>query len=218
MNNQRIFVFDLDHTLVRANLSFGFGKFLFKKGYMPFSNMLKTLIAYALHKGAGFPLEWLHDQVLRHFLSRLPKSRIAHLAQEYLDRDLESLYHPKVLEELIQAKKEGFKLALCSSSPDFIVGEVAARMQISYWCASCYLTDEKGYLSEIDPVVDGRFKAEYLKKLMMKYDLPKEAVTVYSDSVLDLPLFEVSGQRVAVNPDRKLRKFMNQSNWREISQ
>lgn len=184
---------------------------------MPLSSLFSTISVYALHKIFSWPLEWLHRQVLSLYLNRFSKSEISSLVNRFLDRELLPLYHAEVLKELNEAKAEGADLALCSSSPDFLVGAVASRLGILYWCGTCYQFDNQGKICEIDPVVDGFVKAEYVAKLMQKNGIEREEVTVYSDSYLDLPLFEQSGSKVAVNPDRKLKKHLNFSHWRVIS-
>lgn len=211
-----IAVFDLDHTLVRANLSFLFGKFLFQKGLMPYFSMFRTAACYGLHKGFGWSLEWLHQRVLDLYLNKILKNKLTELAGQFLDLNLDKLYNSDVLAELKEHQRQGRHLALCSSSPDFLVKEVADRLQVPYWCASCYQVDTRGYLCKIDPVVNGAFKAEYLGKLMTRYGILREAVSVYSDSILDMPLFALAGDKVAVNPDRKLKKHLIDSSWRVI--
>lgn len=184
---------------------------------MPLSSLLSTISVYTLHKVFSWPLEWLHKQVFTLYLNRFSKGEISALVDQFLDRELLPLYHDQVLKELKAAQAAGSDLAICSSSPDFLVGAVASRLGIPYWCGSCYRFDNQGKMCEIDPVVDGVVKADYVVKLMQKNGIGREEVTVYSDSYLDLPLFEQSGSKVAVNPDRRLKKHLNDSQWRVIS-
>lgn len=216
MREQRLSIFDLDHTLIKTNLSFAFGKYLFFHHIMPTRAFLKSLYAYVCHKALGMPLEWLHRRVFEAYLKSAPKSFIDAHVDAFLDQELMQLYNMRVLNCLEAAKVEGQQIALLSSSPDFIVQKVAHRLNIPWWLGSCYLVDQKGILSELSTIVDGHHKSKYLTNLMQRFQLQKEAITVYSDSILDLPLFEMAGIKIAVNPDRKLKAISCREGWQVI--
>lgn len=214
MSKIRLAIFDLDHTLVSTNISFAFGKYLFLKGLMPFSCMLHSCAAYFIHKVFGTSLEKIHNQILSAYLHRLTKESLSFLAAEFVEKELHKLLDQNVVKEMENAAKEGAIVSLCSSSPDFLVKLIAQKLSIEVWFGSCYQFDSGGFLCKIDPVVNGPLKASFIQKVLDKEGISKEEIVTYSDSILDLPLFELSGQKVAVNPDRRLKKHCELQNWR----
>lgn len=205
-------VFDLDHTLVQANMSYAFGKYLYFQGQMGFIPTMKAAYAYARHKIFRKSLKWLHENVFDAFLKSCHKPTLLTHVHTFLDRDFEALiYHP-AMDCLNEAKKNGFDVAIFSSSPDFIVEEIAKRLGLDSWIGTSYTVDKEDRLCEILRIVDGDYKALFLRRLMQARGLVREDVTVYSDSILDLPLFELAGTKVAVNPDRRLANY----NWKRI--
>jgi phosphoserine phosphatase len=212
-NKNSLIVFDLDHTLVNVNISYAFGKYLYQIGVLSFPALLKTVFAYAQHKVFGKSLHWLHHRSLNAFLGGLHKPFLAKHAGRFCDLYLPSLLHIPCLHYLEEAKKSQKAVALLSSSPDFLVEPIANRLGIPSWIGTCYAANSEGRLSSISCVVDGTFKAEYLNRLMASYGVGKEDICVLSDSILDLPLFEMAGLKVGVNPDRKLRAHCKKHGW-----
>lgn len=217
MSKIRLAIFDLDHTLVSTNISFAFGKYLFLRGLMPISCMLRSTAAYFAHKVLGTSLETVHNQILKAYLNRFSKKALTALAAEFIDHRLDDLLDRTVYSEMHKAARDGALISLCTSSPDFLVGLIAKKLSIPLWCASCYQFDSRGFLCKIDPIVNGPHKASFVQKILDKEKIVQEEVVAYSDSILDLPLFELSGQKVAVNPDRKLKRHSELKNWRVLN-
>jgi phosphoserine phosphatase len=61
--------------------------------------------------------------------------------------------------------------------------------------------------------MQGEEKASCVKEVAERLCIAKEKITAYSDSFLDLPLLLAAGRPIAVNPDRKLRRFSEEQKW-----
>lgn len=197
-------------------MSFIFGKYLYQKKVMTFYQMAKSVYAYFCHKVFGRPLSWLHSQVFDTCFNAFPKASLLKHVEEFLDLHLEQLYYKPSYEALSHAKSQGDITAILSSSPDFLVEAIAKRLQITYWIGTCYQVDKQGRLCKIACIVDGDYKADFLKKLIARYQVPKEHVTAYSDSLLDLPMMNVAGVRFGVNPGRLFYSHCKKHDWNII--
>lgn len=215
--NKILIVFDLDHTLLNTNISFAFGKYLYKIGVLSFPAMLKTVSAYIQHKAFGKSLSWLHHRSLNAFLGNFQKLTLLQHASRFYDLYLSSLFHLPTLLYLEEMKKSENIIALMSSSPDFLVEPLANRLGILSWVGTCYDVNAEGRLHNILSVVDGPFKAEILRRLMTRHHIKQENICVLSDSILDLPLFEMAELKVGVNPDKKLKKHCRANGWKVLS-
>jgi phosphoserine phosphatase len=61
--------------------------------------------------------------------------------------------------------------------------------------------------------MEGQNKADYLKGLIQQLNMDRTAITVYSDSYLDLPLLNMAGRAIGVGPDHRLKRICLQKGW-----
>jgi hypothetical protein len=97
-----------------------------------------------------------------------------------------------------------------------LVKPIAEWLNVTDWKGTEYGVDKDGKLCHIAHVLSGKEKAGQLRSLIRKLGLTKNNVIAYSDSVSDLPLLELAGQAVVVNPDRKLKRISQEQNWLKI--
>lgn len=160
------------------------------------------------------PME-LHERVFKKFLKDRPAKELIDKVELFWNFHLEHLYQPAV-DILRRAQKEGQTVLILSNSPDFLVGPIAKKLGIEMWQATKYEIDEKGNFCNILKVMDGLEKARFTLDLAKRLNIFKKNITVYTDSIWDLPLLNVAGTKVAVNPDRKLLTLSKKENWSVI--
>lgn len=209
----QITVFDLDHTLLKSNSSFEFGKYLYHQKKFPLRSLLLCLSDYLRHKWLGMSLQKLHARSF----SRLFKGQLSvdftPLVDHFLQKHFILMLYPPAVERLKVAKKRGDRIIILSSSPDFLVKEIARQFEVSEWKATCYQVDEQGRFNDIDQVMQGEEKAQYVRALLNTMNLSFSDLTVYSDSILDLPLLKIAGHPVGVRPDWKLKRLCLENGW-----
>jgi fatty acyl-CoA reductase len=59
----------------------------------------------------------------------------------------------------------------------------------------------------------GEARADLVRELAARYEIPLEDTIAYADSTSDLPMLEAAGTAVAVNPDAKLRALAKRRGW-----
>lgn len=182
---------------------------------MSWYSLFQMLLAYACHKKFGASFRWLHQRVFKVYFKNYPKEKLLFLMESFLDHHFESLIHPLVFTEFLEAKGNSV-LALLSSSPDFIVEPIAKRLEIPFWIGTCYPVDSYGRLCKITHIVDGEYKANFLKQIMKRFSILPNHVTAYTDSFLDLPMMEVAGTKIGVNPDKHFYNHCIKNGWRVI--
>ena len=96
---------------------------------------------------------------------------------------------------------------LISASPEEIVAPLARYLGVDDAIASRAKLDDDGrYTGEVEFYSYGPFKAEAMVHAAAMYGIDLDASYAYSDSATDLPMLEVVGHPVAVNPDRELAR------------
>jgi phosphoserine phosphatase len=73
--------------------------------------------------------------------------------------------------------------------------------------------DEGRYTGEIELYAYGPGKADAVRAMAEEEGIDLEASYAYSDSITDLPLLEVVGNPVVVNPDSELAAIAAERGW-----
>ena len=206
-------VFDLDHTLVKGNSSFGFCLYLISKGALPFYSLFYALCYYIRHYFFGLSLEQLHKAIFKLVLKGRSLSLLEKYAESFVDFYLDKAINFSTLFRLRLAQHLGHYTLILSNSPSFLVSAFAKRLGVDGCGATRYGVDKNNRLSRIDFILQGEEKAECVNQIASSFQIPKEKVTAYSDSYLDLPFLLTAGTAVVVNPDRKLLKYSKSHAW-----
>lgn len=155
----------------------------------------------------------LHNRVFEQLLRGRPlevlETHVEPFLQEYLERQV----YPPALAQLRLAQHLGHYTLILSNSPSFLVEKIAHILGVNEWRATQYAVDTERNLCHIASIMLGEQKASCVKEIAEKLSLGKEQITAYSDSFHDLPLLLAAGSPVAVNPDRKLRRFSETHHW-----
>lgn len=209
----RLHIFDLDRTLLKGNGSFSFGVFLFKRGLISWFKTVRILWAYSRHNWHRITTAEVHQKIFSELFLGKPKEPFVSLIQDFLNSRKEDLFYPPALIRLQQARLNGDHIAICSSSPDFIVECFARHLNIAEWCGSKYHVDKHGNFVVISDPIQGSEKVNYVHSLQTLYSLNKEQIIAYSDSIRDLEFLRAAGYPVAVQPDRALKKICLKEQW-----
>ena len=213
---QHISIFDLDQTLFAVNSSFRFGLYLCEKKIFTRLSLLYIVGCNIRHKLGFLSIPKLHEESFKRLLLGRSLVTLKQLAKQFVAEYFEKLIYLPAYEKFQQAKKEGHLTIILSSSPDFLVSQIAERFGVDKWQATTYAFDENQRFSTISKLMQGEDKALYIQNLLTQLGLNKKSVTAYSDSYLDLPFLLAAGTAVGVSPDRKLRAYCKQNRWSVI--
>jgi HAD superfamily hydrolase (TIGR01490 family) len=209
----RLVIFDLDRTLSPVNVSFAFGRYLYKAGVIPFYSMSLLVAAYFLHKSGLIKVDKLHKIAFRLIFSQRAQVSIQKMVEAFLAEARDWLFRPSLLALLAKEKAQNAQIWLQSSSPECLVLPIAEILGISCVQASRYFVDHHGRYQKVAEVVNGERKRKFLDQFLEKNLVSREEVTAYSDSMLDLPLLEGVGSPIAVHPEKRLEKIARARNW-----
>lgn len=215
----KLVIFDLDKTLINANISYRFGCFLYKKGYVRLLSCCLIALAYLFHVMWLLPLSWLHRFAFYFLFYKEPAGYYLSLAERFVKEEIEQMIHMPVYEELQAAKKRGDSIVVLSSSPYFLVATICRYLGIENCAATQYLTDEVGDFLSVGEVMSGKKKVEELQKLLPAVETFTKAtyVVVYTDSLHDYALLCVADEPCIVSPGIFGRAIAFWKRWRIIS-
>jgi len=207
--------FDLDRTLMSGSSAFPFGKIMYREGLLPLPRLVADGFGSLLFKVFGASdeqSEALRDRILAS-VAGAPAELFRRLSPTVVEELLPKI-RPEAQALLDMHAEAGRDVYIISASPVEIVGELARAIGI---------TGGLGTESEIvDGIYTGRLaapfcygegKAEVIRKLVADKGYDLEQCYAYSDSGSDLPMMQLVGHPVAVNPDRTLMAVAHRRGW-----
>ena len=227
MNNsiKKVALFDLDGTLVNAHLWLGM-----VKHHLKTKENLCSVFWYLTSHMALAPFWKMHliptekyyqswgkdlDKLIKGIKLERGKEIFGWLTDEYLLPVLKK----NVLERLKKHQEEGLLTILISGSFQDLVDVVANRLNIDFAIGTkLEVIKDKFSGKIIPPLCLGQEKAEKIKNFLSGKNLKinfKESFA-YSDGIFDLPMLELVGNPVAVEPDKKLLEIAKNKGWQII--
>lgn len=201
--------FDLDHTLLPHDTQALFCNFVLKRERWRTMLHLVFLPIAVLRALKLAPLEFA-KRAFNAYLWRMPKARLAELAEEFAAGEVRPRAYPELLQEIERHRNEGRTLVLNTASPAFYSEAIAAALGFDHWVATPVIARDP---MPLIPRLDGGNNKHGRKIENMCRIVPGLAdITAeqradswsYSDSSADIPLLEFAGHRVLVHPSVSL--------------
>ena len=194
--NRRLFVFDMDSTLIEAEVIDELAK-LHGVG-----DQVSAITASAMRGDLDFKQSFTKRVAL---LEGLPESR--------LDDILRTIPLAGGAERLIQTLKSlGYKTAVLSGGFTFFGRHLQNRLGIDYVYAN-ELEAASGAVTGrvVGEIVDGKKKAELLKMLAEKENISVDQVVAVGDGANDLPMLNLAGMGIAFHAKPLVRQSASHS-------
>ena len=208
--------FDLDKTVIAKTSLIAYAPTLRKTGYLSIPMALRTAWGHLLFKFFGADeesLEKARKTALR-LATGLNQQAMRRLVRDNLTEVIEPIVYDDAIDLIEEHKQKGHLLVLISASPTEIVEPLAEHLNIDDFIATTPVVDSEGrYTGEVEFYAAGSNKAEAIIDLAEEKDISLENSWAYSDSSTDIPMLELVGNPVAVNPDRELKKEAEERNW-----
>jgi HAD superfamily hydrolase (TIGR01490 family) len=208
--------FDLDKTVIAKSSVLAFGKPFYREGLLPRSALLKSLYSQALYRLGGAD-EAKMDKARESMLSITrgwEQARVRDVVMDTFEKIVSPIIYAEALELFETHRRAGRKVFLVSSSPVEIVEALGDYLSVDEVIATRGRIDETGrFTGELVFYAYGPHKAAAIEAAAQRQGIDLAASYAYSDSITDLPMLEVVGHPVAVNPDRELARVARQREW-----
>jgi HAD superfamily hydrolase (TIGR01490 family) len=142
------------------------------------------------------------------------QEKVRQVVTEVLDEVISPLIYAEALELIHDHRTAGRLICIVSSSPEEIVEPLASMLDVDRWIATKPAVVDGRYTGELEFYAYGPAKAEAMQKLAVEIGIDLGGSFAYSDSPTDLPMLELVGNPVAVNPDRSLRRIAAERGWK----
>lgn len=207
--------FDLDRTIISGSSVFQLGWVAYRNGMMPTRELVADAIA-----AVRFRLSGASDDRSAAVRNRVLEA-IAGVSTDRL-RDLGDQLLPRILDDVRREARglidlhmdAGRDTYIVSASPVEIVADVATAMGMTGGIGTVAEVVEGIYTGRLaEPFCYGDGKARAIEKVAAEQGYDLRLSYAYTDSASDLPMLEVVGHPVAVNPDRPLETVAFHRGW-----
>lgn len=214
--------FDLDKTTIANAALFAFSSTLKDAGFISTRLIMRAVWGRLMFMYLGASHERMED--MRNNALRICKGwdqkQVSDLVTGALQDVIDPIVYREALEEIDAHRAAGHKVFMVSASPEEIVRPLSRHLGADGAVATIPEIDSEGkYTGEIEFYSFGPYKVDAMEALALEYDLDLSASYAYTDSVTDLPMLEVVGHPIVINPDRSLAREASERGWevREFS-
>jgi HAD superfamily hydrolase (TIGR01490 family) len=208
--------FDLDKTVIAKASIAAFGR-PFRRGGL----ITRRVVARAVTR----QLIYLHLGADENRLARVreamlaltkgwDRDRVREIVRSTLLETIEPIIYAEALELIELHRAAGDRVYIVSASPEEIVHPLAELLGVDGSICSRGEVDDQGrYTGKMAFYAYGPAKAGAIVELAARNGIELADSFAYSDSATDLPMLEVVGHPVVVNPDRALAKIARDREW-----
>ena len=208
--------FDLDKTVIATSSVLALGGTFYRDGLISKRTIVRGLYAQVLYLLVGADenkMDRMREAMLA--LTRgWDQQHVKELVRETLDEVLTPIIYAEALELIDEHRKAGRKTVIISSSPAETVEPIGEYLGVDAVIATRALIDASGrYTGELEFYAYAAQKAEAMREMAVTEGIDLASSYAYSDSITDLPMLELVGHPVAVNPDRELARIARERDW-----
>jgi HAD superfamily hydrolase (TIGR01490 family) len=208
--------FDLDRTLISGASAFPFAVEARRQGLATSGDILKWTAEALTFLIAGDKGDGATMDVRTEFLDRIKGSSMSDLdriGQAVLPR-LVARVRPESRKLIAMHHEADRDTWIVTASPQRVVEPLADSLGMTGAMGTKGEVVDGFYTGELDgPFMYGPGKARAVEKLAGDRGYDLELSYAYSDSVSDLPMMEIVGHPVAVNPDSQLAAIAHERGW-----
>ncbi len=219
----KLAVFDFDGTLFLKDTlpfllklwnEFGYSKARLARVY---ASLGALYILYKIGVHNAHRREKGAKTVMRRF-TRLFDGMSKEQVEEFFDRSADVIIadlNADVTEEITKTKALGCKAVLLSGCFEYLLEAIAARLGIDVVIGTRmnYRNGKADTKSPLE-VIYGNEKISRLRSSFDEGEIDWDLSFAYADSLSDLPVLELVGNPVVVNPDPELKAIAEKSGWR----
>jgi HAD superfamily hydrolase (TIGR01490 family) len=207
--------FDLDRTLIRGSSAVDFGIIAWRHKLIPTKALLRDAggaIAFRLAGASDEKSESTRDRILT-AVAGIRQADLIGLNEEIIPRVL-SKVRPESKGLIDMHHEAGRDCYIVSASPVELVEPLARALGMEGGIGTRSETHDGVYTGQLDgPFCYGDGKRIIIEKIAASRGYDLRLSYSYSDSSSDLPMLELVGHPVAVNPDSPLEAVAHQRGW-----
>ncbi len=215
---QRAAFFDLDKTLIPGSSLFLLARGAYARDYYRVRDLLRVGVRqfmFRLNGESAKGVESTREQTLA-FVAGRPVAELEEMGREIAEERILPRVYEGITKVIDQHRLHGDLTFLCTASPIELAELIASSLDMTGALGTEAEVSRDGrYTGRLGPqgILHGPAKAVAVRALAAARDIDLEECFAYSDSINDLPLLELVGHPIAVNPDHDLKRAAREHGW-----
>ena len=214
-NQKTAAFFDLDRTLIAGSSAFVFARAAYDAGHIrprDFAGDAIGALKFRFFGSSDDSSLGVRDRILS--AAGGVKKQDLEALNEIVLPELLGLIRPEARALLEQHHAAGRETWIVSASPIEIVEPLAIALEMTGGIGTRGEVDNGVYTGRLDgPFCYGEGKAQAISALAKERNINLADSWSYSDSMSDVPMMELVGNAVAVNPDAQLATLARNRGW-----
>lgn len=207
--------FDLDKTIIATSSAFAFGKEFLHNGMITRQEAWDLYLSKAQYMLVGQSSEKMDStrDALAQMVAGWEVDDIQRITRETLREVVAPAIYAEARELIDAHRAKGHHIIIISASAKILVEPIAQELGVDTVVATEMAIENGKLTGEITRYLKGEAKAEAVRQFAADHNFDLDASFAYSDSATDIPMLELVGNPVAVNPDRTLKKHALANGW-----
>ena len=204
--------FDMDYTTLDASSSLLYVRYLRGQNRIGRRVLLRIAWWSLLYQISAIDVNRAVPKMLS-YSEHQSASRLMAEAYEWFDAMLKSHIAPRAVEQIEFHRRQDHRVVLISASTQFAVQPVAEHLHVDFLCTQLLARDDLLTGEVQDPPCYAAGKVVWARRYADAHTAALGDAYFYTDSRSDLPLLDLVGHPVAVNPDARLRRLAKRRGW-----
>jgi HAD superfamily hydrolase (TIGR01490 family) len=215
---QRAAFFDLDKTLIPGSSLFLLARGLYARDYYRVRDIARFAWRQLVFRVSGETdkgLEATRSSAIE-FVAGRPVRELEEMGREIAEERILPRVYEGITKVIDQHRAAGDLTYLTTASPQELAELIAESLDMTGALGTRAEVSADGhYTGRLGPhgILHGPSKAEAVKELARLHEIDLHESYAYSDSINDLPLLELVGHPIAVNPDADLKRAARARGW-----
>ena len=205
--------FDMDKTLIAENSGSLYMKYRYERGEVDAWELAKGLVAYLRYKAGVLDIRAFTQQAMLEFRGQSER-KLLREARDFVHQLVVPTVYPEAIDAIRWHQAQGHVVAIVSGATKFVVKPVAEALGIRHYLYTRLEVEHGRFTGRvIDPICFEEGKIYWLQQFIDERGVDLAKSWFYTDSITDLPLLDLVGHAVAVNPDPFLFRAARRRGW-----
>lgn len=207
----KLAIFDVDYTLTKRETAFEFLMFMIKKNSKVIFHVPKSIVSALLYVLNIYSAGKAKEKFLG-FINNIGEKEMESIVSEFYKKRLCRIFYEDAIKTIKKLKAQGYKIILISASGEFYLKELYNIKEIDKIIGTVFKIENGVYKNKIEGRnCKGQEKVNRLMKYIKdnKLNVDFKNSYMFSDSISDMPLFNLVGNAYLINSKKKCNNIKN---------
>ncbi len=205
--------FDVDKTILAENSATLYLKALYLRGEVDWKDVVTNLGSYLRYRLNLLDLERWTASAMIHFKGR-SVAELERESEQLFGEFIRPTIYAEATELIEHHRKEGHVVALVSGATKLVTQPLAEHLGVEHSLYTHMEVKDGVFTGRVvQPICFGEGKIYWLQQLIEREQVDLARSYFYTDSITDVPLLDLVGHPVVVNPDPLLYRQARRRRW-----